>query len=327
VEFSLIADEQLDTSSVDGTDFDTNGTGTLGLISCSGSPTTCTIPVTASAYGAVMIAPSPTFSVADLSGNAQTTAGGTDRSVTYVAPPANDDVADAAAIGGTSGSIVGTTIGATVETGESSWWAGNGNSVWYAWTPKGARSFVATFSGGDCSTELHVSSPAPAGPPDWYPTNVLASSYPDGCVDHATMTFLANGGSTYWIRVSEDQTTGTPEAFTLTWSTQSAVRGSLSVVITNTRGTTGSCTVAVKGVNLAADQSFYVRSVNDATEQILQEAPFTTAGGRWSPDPAQVTAEYFSVGSAYHVFVSRNYLWASDGVTKITPTLVNRCSS
>jgi hypothetical protein len=82
VSFSLVADEALDTTTVTSADFAVTN-GTIGTIACTGNPTTCTIPVTPTTDGAVTIAPSASFSISDLLGNAATTAGGTDRSVTY----------------------------------------------------------------------------------------------------------------------------------------------------------------------------------------------------------------------------------------------------
>jgi hypothetical protein len=52
----------------------------------------------------------------------------------HAAPPPNDNFANAQAIAGTSASVPGTTVEATLETGEPNHFAGNG-SVWYSWTP------------------------------------------------------------------------------------------------------------------------------------------------------------------------------------------------
>ena len=78
--FRLAVSEALDASSVTGADF-TLTNGTVAAIDCTAS--TCTITVGATGQGAVTIAASGTFAVADLAGNAATTAGGTDRTVTY----------------------------------------------------------------------------------------------------------------------------------------------------------------------------------------------------------------------------------------------------
>ena len=70
IQFTLTASESLDATTVTAADFTvTNGTG----LTVGGSGTTFTITVTASAQGAVTIAPSGTFSVSDPAGNATTT--------------------------------------------------------------------------------------------------------------------------------------------------------------------------------------------------------------------------------------------------------------
>ena len=80
VQFAFTADEDLNPSTVQNSDFAvTNGS----IASITGGPTDFVISVTPAADGAVTIAPSGTFSVADLAGNTQDEAGGADRSVTY----------------------------------------------------------------------------------------------------------------------------------------------------------------------------------------------------------------------------------------------------
>ena len=80
IKFTLTANEPLDGTTVTASDFSVmNATGTT----VSGSGATYTITATASGQGAVTIAPAAGFSVSDVAGNAQTTAGGTDRSVTF----------------------------------------------------------------------------------------------------------------------------------------------------------------------------------------------------------------------------------------------------
>ena len=86
ISFRLSSNENLDAGTVTAGDFSvTNGS----VASVSGTGDTYTIEVTPTADGAVSIAPSPSFSVADTFGNAATTAAGTDRSVTYDTTPAN----------------------------------------------------------------------------------------------------------------------------------------------------------------------------------------------------------------------------------------------
>lgn len=104
IEFTLSADEDLANASIDNSDFDvSNGS----IDSITGSGDSRTITVTAAADGAVVIAPSGTFGVEDLSGNNQATALGADRSVTYdtVAPTVDIDKASGQADPTTSTAI------------------------------------------------------------------------------------------------------------------------------------------------------------------------------------------------------------------------------
>jgi hypothetical protein len=83
IEFTLSSNENLDASTVTTADFSAvNGT----VVQVTGSGTTFTVEVTADAEGEVTISPSETFSVSDPAGNAQTTAGGSDRTVRYNLP-------------------------------------------------------------------------------------------------------------------------------------------------------------------------------------------------------------------------------------------------
>ena len=87
IRFALTASEPLAGASVTAADVTvTNATG----VTVSGSGAAYEITATATGQGAVTIAPSGTFSVSDPAGNDTTTAGGTDRTVTYdsVAPVA-----------------------------------------------------------------------------------------------------------------------------------------------------------------------------------------------------------------------------------------------
>ena len=79
IAFTLAASEALDPATVDASDFDV-ANGTASVV-CSGSA--CAISVTPAGQGVVSIAPSASFSVADLAGNTTATADGSDRSVTY----------------------------------------------------------------------------------------------------------------------------------------------------------------------------------------------------------------------------------------------------
>ena len=80
IKFTLTADESIDSSTISAADF-TITNGTYSSTTC--LSTYCIITVAATAPGTVNIDLSGSFSVSDTQGNAATTAGGTDRSVTY----------------------------------------------------------------------------------------------------------------------------------------------------------------------------------------------------------------------------------------------------
>ena len=93
IAFTFSSNEDLQTSSVTASDFEaTNATG----VTVTGSGDTYTVTVTATTDGAVRLAPSSSFSVLDIAGNATTTAGGSDRTVTYDSTPATVTLEQAA---------------------------------------------------------------------------------------------------------------------------------------------------------------------------------------------------------------------------------------
>jgi hypothetical protein len=92
VDFSITANESLDTDSVGPSDFDV----TNGIVNTvQGAATSFTVEVIADGDGEVTIAPSGTFEVTDQLGNATTTAAGADRSVTVDTTPAEFTLAAA----------------------------------------------------------------------------------------------------------------------------------------------------------------------------------------------------------------------------------------
>lgn len=93
---------------------------------------------------------------------AVTNAGGTTRggasTLGILLPPANDNFAGASGLVGLSGSITGTTVNATGQTGEPIHWNGNGttSSIWYAWTPTTNGLAVLDTVGSATDTVLAV---------------------------------------------------------------------------------------------------------------------------------------------------------------------------
>jgi hypothetical protein len=131
---------------------------------------------------------------------------GTYELLVRLAPP-NDDFADAKAISGESGSVEGTTVGASRQAGEPDYLDG---SVWYRWTApsSGWASFELCGSGFYAPLNAYTGSTVE--------TLELTDTSYSYCNDEANrITIAATEGVTYSIAVSVYEVTG---AFTLTWN-------------------------------------------------------------------------------------------------------------
>ncbi|HUK94254.1 MAG TPA: hypothetical protein VLU96_04280 [Gaiellaceae bacterium] len=127
------------------------------------------------------------------------------------APPSNDNFAGAIALNGSSGSVSGTTVGATNEPNEPS---GGSLGVWYSWKPSvsGATVFD-TCAAANFDTWVDVFT----GPS--LSSLSLVASGDDGCgVKQSIAPFRANAGTKYWIRVGGYN--GYQGTFTLSWNVQ-----------------------------------------------------------------------------------------------------------
>ena len=238
-----------------------------------------------------------------------------------LAAPTNDNVGDAAPISGPTGSISGTTVDATSETGEVFWLTFT-NSVWYSWTSASRKDLVATFKLNDCENSLRAFASYTA-PPDWSPFDIPGWSYPKPtCTDQSTMTFFARAGATYTIEVAV-ASTGTAGPFSLSWTTVAAARGSLGITLTSSRTDPASCNLAVKGVGLLAAQGFLVWAGHD--EVAGNHVAFQTLAGRWTPATQSVSKALWSVEAGNVISTNPATFRASDGYSPVTPTIVNRC--
>ncbi len=115
-------------------------------------------------------------------------------------PPVNDDFVDAIALGGGSGSVSGTNVGATGETGEplGSCSAGDTevNSVWWSWTPTTTDSVQIDTNGSAFDTTLAVFTGST------FPTLVEVGCDDDGGDGlQSLLTLGLTAGVTYQIRV------------------------------------------------------------------------------------------------------------------------------
>jgi hypothetical protein len=127
------------------------------------------------------------------------------------APPSNDDFAHAAALAGSSGSVHGTTVGATDEPGEP---GGGSLGVWYSWRPavSGATVFD-TCAAADYDSWVDIFTGSSLG------SLTLVASGDDGCgFKQSISPFRAEAGTKYWIRVGGYS--GYTGTFTLSWNVQ-----------------------------------------------------------------------------------------------------------
>jgi RNase P/RNase MRP subunit p29 len=113
-------------------------------------------------------------------------------------PPANDHFVNARAIDGTTGSVPGSTVGATLQPGEPQH-AGVANvgSVWFAWTAPGAGSVALDTSGAELDTVLAVYTGTTLSA-----LTPIASNDDSGGSTWSRVAFTATGGTTYRIAVA-----------------------------------------------------------------------------------------------------------------------------
>lgn len=114
------------------------------------------------------------------------------------APPPNDNFASAIVLGGASGSVSGTTLNATLQTGEPAGAA----TVWYAWTGTGTPE---VFTLGGLAHRVQVYTGTTVGG--------LTQVADSGA--GLTVTLTNTLGVLYRVRVQPQAASG---AFTLTWA-------------------------------------------------------------------------------------------------------------
>jgi hypothetical protein len=121
------------------------------------------------------------------------------------APPPNDMFASPQSLGGSSGTVTGTTVAATKESGEPNH-AGNpgGHSIWYRWTAPAKATVTFTTAGSSFPTLLAV-----------YTGTRLTKLSTVAATTSGTLSFAARAGTTYMIAV--DGANGAMGSVTLGW--------------------------------------------------------------------------------------------------------------
>ncbi|HYK19103.1 MAG TPA: NF038122 family metalloprotease [Pyrinomonadaceae bacterium] len=112
--------------------------------------------------------------------------------------PANDNFASAQVISGCSGSVTGTNVNATRESGEPVLFSPTSNrSVWYQWVSPSSGSVTFTTTGSGFDTILGVYTGSAVGAL----SQVVAPDDDDDPARSSTVTFTASAGTTYRIVV------------------------------------------------------------------------------------------------------------------------------
>jgi hypothetical protein len=147
--------------------------------------------------------------------------------VTATLPPPNDNFASASPLSGTSGTVTGTSLGATKEVGEPNH-AGNagGASVWYRWTAPSSGTVTLSTTGSGFDTLLAVYTGSSVGALSLVTAN---DDTPPGTTSSAT--FIALAGTEY--RIALDGYNGASGALTLSWLYPVVNETVLSTAVTN----------------------------------------------------------------------------------------------
>lgn len=112
--------------------------------------------------------------------------------------PANDNFADAQVVAGTSGTVTGTNVNATLEVGEPAAYRGGGaHTIWYQWTAPSAAEMAFDTIGTGFDTVLDVFTGSSVGA-----LTRIAGDDDSGGSLTSKITFTPVSGTTYHFRVN-----------------------------------------------------------------------------------------------------------------------------
>ena len=180
----------------------------------------------------------------------------------------NDDIGTAQVVGGHSGSVSGSTLGATDEPGEP---ATSSGGLWYSWTAPGAGSVTFdTCAGAGFDTVLDAYSGTTIA------TLSQAAHNDDACNKQSSVTFPTTAGTTYSVRISGSPgTSPNGGQFTLSWS----YSGPDSTPVTGT----SLCLLTAQYVHSSARyQTLNLSPLQQAQVNALTQS-VCTALGTWIP--------------------------------------------
>jgi len=208
-------------------------------------------------------------------------------------PPANDNFANAQVISGCSGSVTGTNIGSTKETGESN----NPDSptsktsVWYQWQAPSTGSVTIDTIGSDFDTALAVYTGNTLGGLTLVANNDDRSQTPHEIT--SLVTFTATQGTIYRIAVSgfdNNSSGGDIGDIQLNWTEANcSVTQPPPTIMTEEGATTKAA--AFDSVTFLRGPFTVSESINFSSDQHTRVILFTSPLGLTIPDPAQLTVQ------------------------------------
>ena len=188
-------------------------------------------------------------------------------------PPVNDNFSAATTLNGSSGSVMGSTLGATGEPGEpnhATVSSADRRSIWYNWTPTSSGQVNFNTSGSNYDTVLAVYTGSAVNSL----TLIAANDDVDpGTIIHSTVTFVAVAGTSYRIAVAGFQ--GDTGDVTLNWGLSSALL--IAGRVSNQDGS------GVSGLQIFLSGSVSSLAITNSTGDFL----FTqlVAGGNYAVEP------------------------------------------
>ena len=157
-------------------------------------------------------------------------------------PPANDNFLDAQVIGGVLGSVTGTNVGATKESGEPNHGGGLGSvSIWYRWQAPTSGTATLATNGSNIDTLLAVYTGSTLNSL----TQIASNDDFDNTLQSA-VTFNAQNGMIYYVAI--DGFGGATGSVTLKWRLPPPNND-----FANAQTISG-CQGSINGTNLAADK-------------------------------------------------------------------------
>jgi hypothetical protein len=148
-------------------------------------------------------------------------------------PPDNDNFISAQNIGGCSGNVNGTNVGATKETGEPNHSPdnnGGSKSVWYAWQAPATGTATITTAGSSFDTVLGVYTGASVGSL----TSIVKNDDTNANDTTSSVTFNATAGTTYMIAVdgyNNGGSGGDTGSITLNWSLTNCGAAAMQIML------------------------------------------------------------------------------------------------